>query len=55
MAAFGKAVAQLDHESVHVGHGQHRHHLVAGIDVGHVVITEFQVGPQAAVGEHHAF
>ena len=51
----GRAVAQrideLDHEAVHVGHREHRHHLVAGRDVALAVVHD---GGEVAVGEHHA-
>ena len=42
--------------AVHVSHGQHRDHLVAGVNLfAEHVASEVIVRPQGAIGKHHTF
>ena len=54
MGPAGELVDELEGQPVHVGHGKHGYHLLAGLFAEHAE-REGEVRPEAAIGEHNPF
>ena len=51
--AVAERVDEFDHESVHMSHWEHGHHIVL-VSCGHMLLCEVDGGREVPVGEHHS-